>query len=443
MNKKKRIIFLASNNLQNDPRVQRQAEGAGKRGFDSIAVGFYWIVPGSELPEIEQKKEYQIQRILYVPGAFLKKNKIFLAIVSGIFMRLLITWLGSLSLGGFSEGKKKKEPHQEGKIQRNSWANIIRQKLNQSLGTFDYYSSMTIALAEKAIQLKPDIVHANDLDTLWAGYLVKQKTGAKLVYDAHEFWLDMGLQIPKLYILAFKLSEKYLLGKIDGFVTVNEPILKKVENYYRHKFRVPAIVVYNCPNFQKVSYVAPNPQKIKVLYHGRYALNRGLEQLTESARYLPKNVEINFRAIRDPLVESRIEKVIKKYALQNQVKILEPVPMDEMVQAAKDFDIGVVPYIPFHTDYLLCTPNKLFEYMMAGLALAVSDLPVLRYFVTRNKNGVLFNPRSPKSIAKAINALMADPVKLGKMKQNSLESVKKLNWENEQEKLISLYKQLL
>lgn len=257
----------------------------------------------------------------------------------------------------------------------------------------------------------------------------------------------MGLQVPKAMVWAFKMSEKYLLRKIDGYVTVNEPIIRKTESYYNHRFKVPALVVYNCPYYQEVKPRRNNPRpedKIKILYQGRFALQRGLEQLVEAMKYLPTSAELYFRAIKDPSMEKILKKIVKENQLEQKVKFLSAVPMARMVQAAKGFDIGVVAYVPVHADNELCTPNKLFEYMMAGLALAVSDLPVLRYITKKCQNGVLFNPREPQSIARALNDLISHPGKRRRMQQNSLKAAANpFCWEKQQEKLNSLYGELL
>jgi len=456
MTKKITICFLVTNNIINDPRVQKQASGAGMWGYDSIAIGFYW--PGSQknIPSYEKKENFKIFRVIYKPLRDSIYHKDVPGTVRFIFFRLFITWLWYLAKGHSLEGESVREKPGPALVKSRKpspfWKRILSFPFRTYsylyhifvnwYGLFDYYLSLTVGLADKAIEFNPQIVHCNDLDSLWAGYLVKQKTGAKLVFDAHEFWLDMGLKIPKPFILAYKLSEKYLLGKIDAYVTVNQPILEKTESYYHHKFTVPAEVVYNCPYYEKINFKKPDQRKIEILYQGRYARNRGLEQLAEAARYLHDNAEIGFRGVKDVEIEEDLLKIAKMNKVQNKIKILKEVPMNEMVKAAKFADIGVIPYVPVHIDNQLASPNKLFEYMMAGLALAVSDLPVLRHFVKKYKNGVLFNPRDPKSIAKALNYLISHPRELAQMEKNSLEAAKEMNWEKEQEKLVKIYEEI-
>lgn len=449
-----KILYLVSNDLTHDPRLQKQLKGASKAGHEAIGLGFS-VDLTSGLPPREKIDGYQIERIFY------NLTKINLKVTSTsptmMFFKLYkIIIRGTLRLARFIKRIFFPVTNKSTLIRQSSTSlspppkesspGWLVSKINPFLNGWaliDYHLSLNILMAYRGTQILPQIVHANDLDTLWAGYLIKKRTGAKLLYDAHEFWLDMGVKAPKLFISAFKLSEKYLLRKIDAYVTVNQPILEKTESFYNHKFQVPAEVVYNCPNYEKVVFKKPDPRKIKILYQGRYALNRGLEQLTESARYLPKQAEISFRAIKDPEIENKLIEIVKLYGLGKQIKFLDAAPMTEMVKAAKFADIGVIPYVPVHIDNQLASPNKLFEYMMAGLALACSDLPVLRYFVKKYKNGVLFNPRDPKSIAKALNYLISHPEELIQMKENSLEAAKVMNWGKEQEKLVKIYEKIL
>lgn len=82
-------------------------------------------------------------------------------------------------------------------------------------------------------------------------------------------------------------------------------------------------------------------------------------------------------------------------------------------------------------------PNKFFEYIQAGLALCVSDLPSMAEIVNQHSLGVLVDDYSEEAIATAINSLTKD--KIRKFKQASIEAREELCWENESQKLISYY----
>ncbi|MEX1014416.1 MAG: glycosyltransferase, partial [Candidatus Paceibacterota bacterium] len=85
-------------------------------------------------------------------------------------------------------------------------------------------------------------------------------------------------------------------------------------------------------------------------------------------------------------------------------------------------------------------PNKLFEYMHAGLPVIASDFPLWREIIEGNNCGLLVNPLNPNEIAEAILWLYNNPDKAREMGRNGQKAVKeKYNWEQEEKKLLQLY----
>jgi glycosyltransferase involved in cell wall biosynthesis len=309
------------------------------------------------------------------------------------------------------------------------------------INLIEYYKSLTSQFISRSVIFQPDIVHANDLDTLLAGYLIKRKTGAKLVYDAHEIWTEMGSTFPRTINFVFKMIEKYLLKRVDAFVSVNQSIIDYLARLYKIDFKQESIItspIYNAPNYQKVrkNY---SVKSIKVLYQGRFEFNRGLEEYIEATDKV-KSAEFFIRGY--GINEPELRELAQKKKNQN-LTFLEPVEMSEMTEKASFAQIGVLPYLPKSTNNYLCTPNKLFEYMMAGLALCVSDLPELKYLVQKHQIGVTFTPGDSDSLAKAIANLAKNKEKLIAMQKNSLKASQVLNWEKESEKLSLIYQQIL
>jgi len=105
--------------------------------------------------------------------------------------------------------------------------------------------------------------------------------------------------------------------------------------------------------------------------------------------------------------------------------------------------MGIIPYPGSHKELnsYFCTPNKIFEYMMAGLALAVSDLPVLREIVLKNENGIIFESDNIFSMAENLNKLTSEDLKI--MRNNSLKSSRETyNFNHESKKLFGIYEML-
>jgi glycosyltransferase involved in cell wall biosynthesis len=118
--------------------------------------------------------------------------------------------------------------------------------------------------------------------------------------------------------------------------------------------------------------------------------------------------------------------------------------MTDLVSSLSGYDIGIISYRPTNLDYIYSAPNKLFEYMMAGMAVVGSDLPVIKEVIRSSGCGVVFNPDDPKSIADAINSIMHNPKKLILMKEASCRAAKnRWNWEVQSAPLIEEYRRLI
>ena len=120
----------------------------------------------------------------------------------------------------------------------------------------------------------------------------------------------------------------------------------------------------------------------------------------------------------------------------DRVDFLEPVATSGLISAAATHDIGVFAP-PSTTDHFRFTlPNKFFEYVMAGLALAVADLPEMSPLVNRFKLGRTIRESRPEAIASVINSF--DPAEVDEFRGASRQTARELNWESESPKLIEL-----
>jgi glycosyltransferase involved in cell wall biosynthesis len=128
---------------------------------------------------------------------------------------------------------------------------------------------------------------------------------------------------------------------------------------------------------------------------------------------------------------------IAERGLSSRIILVPPVPMTELVREAAAYDIGffALPGSSRHNEFAL--PNKFFEYVMAGLALCLTDLPEMARLVREFNLGVTFRSVDPQSIAEVINAL--EPASIDRYKRNALEAARELCWEREAKRLVSAY----
>lgn len=421
MNLKKKICMFATNDIAHDIRVQKEAASAVNAGYGVVVIG---LSSGNERLEREQSG----YKIILVPRS------------SSVWLKLLkITakWiLHSFVL--------RRANDKEG--------NSCISKKNFKFKVYELYLLTFIVFPHRLMKLegimqRADIYHANDLDTLSTAIKSAKKTGAKVLYDAHELWVEQNPEWADWFKrIAFEF-EKRLIGKVNAVVTVNISIAKELHK--RYHIGLP-IIVHNCPHYYKSNHlnnsllkrsIGIDPSKLVVLYQGRYEEGRGLEGLVESGSYLCDHAVIALRGYGS--IEEQLRQKVHRLHLEDKVRFLSPVSTDELVASAYVADIGVVPYKAVCMNNLYATPNKIFEYLMAGLAIVASDLPEIRKILEQSNCGLLFNPDSPQEIADAINELVKNRDLLKEKKKNAFAAASNIyNWESESKKLIDAYASL-
>ena len=135
-----------------------------------------------------------------------------------------------------------------------------------------------------------------------------------------------------------------------------------------------------------------------------------------------------------------LKRLSVELGVEDRIAFADPVGVDELVSSAAESDIGLNPFIPVckNTEYAL--PNKFFEYLMAGLACASSDLVEIRDHTTRYDVGILFESLEPEAIAAQLNELVARPDLVAHYRANAVNAARdELHWENEENKLTDFY----
>jgi glycosyltransferase involved in cell wall biosynthesis len=175
-----------------------------------------------------------------------------------------------------------------------------------------------------------------------------------------------------------------------------------------------------------------------VLYQGGFAPHRGLPTLVRSAHELERGTIVLMGWGR---LEDELRALIAREDLADRVRIVAPVPPGDVVAYAAGAAIGVIPYEPVGLNNTYTTPNKLFDYMAAGLPVAASRLPELIRFVEQGEIGLTFAPGDPTSLAGALNKILADPERYARMRKRAQVAARRYTWERESRKLLALYEE--
>jgi glycosyltransferase involved in cell wall biosynthesis len=287
------------------------------------------------------------------------------------------------------------------------------------------------------------LYHANDFDTLPAGVFLSRLRKAPLLYDAHElFWDQFSGTSRQFRAILFALEHR-LIRFAHKVVTVNPSIAETLS--VRHAVPMPDVVM-NCPPAPEPGTTgdggpSPRGRAARVIYQGIFMRDRGLEELIRSARWYESS-ELYLRGYGEH--EPVLRELVTSEGLQGRVHFLPPADPARMVESLAGFDIGVVPYRATSINNRLCLPNKVFEYLQAGLVLAVSALPELQRVVRETAAGEVFDPDQPRDIARAINALARDAGRLAGLKARARAAGReRFTWEAQGEpRLLACYREL-
>lgn len=255
-----------------------------------------------------------------------------------------------------------------------------------------------------------DIVHANDLDTLPASYLLARERDSRLVYDAHELYAEFDREPPRIARAVFARVERTLARRADAVVTVSDAIADEL----RHRLGVEPIVVLNVPPLDEREPPEPPDGPLRAIYQGAFGTGRSLEDLLEAVRNAP-SVRLTLRVSRTPGEVLRRE---LPHDLADRIDVADPVPPDQVVDGLHGHHVGLLFDRPLTRNAELSSPNKLFEYLMAGLAVVGPRLPGLAWLEEEHL-GLLAEPQSPASLGEALERLAADRGLLAELRSNA------------------------
>ena len=296
------------------------------------------------------------------------------------------------------------------------------------------------------LSMRADIYHAHDFEALPACYIVATLLRKRLIYDAHELPLvDPNVTRWRLLSAATRRVLGTMIPNCASVITVSPPIAYDIQRRYGGS--VPG-VVRNIPPYQ-----APTPSdRLReslglghdtriALYQGNLQADRGLDVLVRSARYLQPNIVIIIMG--RGLLRSQLEALISREQLRGRVILAPPVPYAELLTWTASADIGLVVNPPwFSPNVRMCLPNKLFEYLMAGVPVLTSRLDAIEELVSTHDVGRIVDPLEPEVVGHAINAMCGDVHALAQMRCNALAvSQHQLRWEVEQQKFLEIYQQ--
>ena len=278
-----------------------------------------------------------------------------------------------------------------------------------------------------------DVIHCHDFDTLPAGIQIKEKLGLPLIYDAHEIYgLIMVDVLPSPIGKLFLYLERRMLGSVTAIITVTEPLKK----YYESVSHAKTILVMNCKTpVSEVYRSTGNSKSLRILYVGLIDKWRNLSNLIDIVGQLD-NISCTIGGVGIPAHVSYIEKMCRKY---RNTEFVGSVPQGRVMSMTMEADCIFLMIDPAHKYSKLALGNKQFEAMACGRPIICTKDTYAGDLTEEEKAGLSID-FTADALRKTLIMLRDDPQLREALGRNALRAaITKYNWPNEAKKLLDYY----
>jgi glycosyltransferase involved in cell wall biosynthesis len=329
------------------------------------------------------------------------------------------------------------------KVERLIWYSIGR--LFPRAYDLWYWRTRRFAEAyQYALHSGADAIHANDWQALPIAVEVARRTGARVIFHQHEYaeleradnLIWRMLVSPALHYLLVKYTSDPQV-RLDASITVCEPIADR----YRRELKIDPIVVYNAPTPVKsrapVHVSKTSATRIRLIHHGYAQRGRGIDQMIRAVALSDRRFTLELMLMNDDAAHVHYLRRLAEEIAPGRIFFRDPVAPLDIVRTVAAFDIGLCVIQPVTYNTLMMLPNKMFEYIQAGLAVCVGPSPAMVDVVRRFKVGVVAPSFDPRDVAATLDRLRVEDLQA--MRSAAVQAARTLNADVEMGKIVNLY----
>jgi glycosyltransferase involved in cell wall biosynthesis len=305
-------------------------------------------------------------------------------------------------------------------------------------GDFDgyYWRQHQIQSAlEDLATARPDLVLANDIDTL--PLALRLAGEGRVIFDAHEY-APLEFEDLLIFRLFFKRYRMHLCRQFIPEASAMMTVCQSIADTYEQDTGVRPVVVTNAPDFEDLEPAArePGDQQIRMVHHGGAIRSRKLENMIQMMDHLDERYELDFLLPTPIPAAVKYVAELRELARGKRVRFLDPVPMRELPRFLNRYDVGVFLLEPTNFNYRFALPNKLFEFVQARLAIAVSPSPEMARLVKAYDCGVVARDFTPAAMAERL--LQLDRERIAHFKRQAHEAAHELSAGRNRERILEL-----
>lgn len=293
-----------------------------------------------------------------------------------------------------------------------------------------FYAEYNFRLFIFLLFSKADIFISNDTDTLMANFVAAKLRHKKILFDAHELFSEVPELVDRPVIKGFwEMIENTIFPHLKYCYTVCDSIAQ----YYSKKYNIDMKVVRNLPYFRfetNKNTSKPTQEKI-ILYQGAINKGRGLEWVIDA---MPHVNNAKLVIIGDGDILDKLKLQSNQLHLEKKVEFLGKFSVQELHDYTPKASLGLGLAENMGLSYFYSLPNRVFDFIQAGVPILSTRFPEIANVVENYKTGMLIDQYEPEYLAGIMNQLLENPYPT-----DHFEGVaRELCWENEEKVLLGI-----
>jgi glycosyltransferase involved in cell wall biosynthesis len=356
-----------------------------------------------------------------------------------------------------------RENGENAKQERTNGVNVrrvpIARRRGGVLGYFYQYSAFLMAssalIALQSLKKRYDLVYVHNMpDFLVLSGLLPKALGAKVILDLHDPMPELmrtifGLSEDAKSVRLLRLLEKWSIGLVDSVVTVNRACEKLFASRSCRSQKIT--VVMNSPD-EKIFQLCPpsaggksqrEARPFVIMYHGSLVERYGLDLAVDAFALVHSSIpsaELRIYGARNAFLE-RVMDSVRKRNLAGAVHYLGPRPLEQIVEAIEQCDVGIIPnQRSIFTE--LNTPTRIFEYLAKGKPVIAPRAPgICDYF--DDEALIFFELGNAEDLARKIEYVLHHPNEVTEITRRGQKIHQAHTWREERMRLTGLVAELL
>lgn len=299
----------------------------------------------------------------------------------------------------------------------------------------NYFNHMrfNFQVARKTLELCPEAIVCVELCGVLSGVIIRiLRRSILFVFDCNELFMHMGMNRFKkigwspIHSLAFR--------KADIVIHAEENRLLYCKQHYASSAK--HVLLENLPRVNINNLKSSSHSDcIRVVYLGALIPSRHCEEIVLAFSEIHSNTAIcDLIGFGEEEYTNSLNSLISKNNITN-VRILPPVSNNDMLNVLLKYDVGLAFYNNINLNQYYCAPNKVYDYIVTGLAVITNDYPGLLSVIQENNVGVCLSDVTSESIRLALEKIARE-----RTGQNITSEIKnRYIWSNQEETYLSIF----